>query len=835
MVNKKLLAVFLFGLAVVAVSAGPVEAATRSVIPKTLRPAYAIAPGDELPEDVVAPGSPRPLRTIVPDPCDPATFDALDAAGGDWAMYATNETGAYAWQEAYVLRAYLAMYRATGDTRYLDKFVLHANAVVARTDKARGVPDYRGRSLPAWRTGGSYTYAVRYLNDWRGKAVIRVLANRDRNNNETRVIVTSTRRGTVFTLGARNKRLNIWETYRGLSMNPRSRNYVARRVNSVSRLIQVSRMRRARALPNPIPRRTAHSLAARPLPVLFAVHTALVTYPLAQFARMVGEDPALKGSYEETASRFLAAAVRAVAVHDGDWRSSGAYGYYVFPRGAPIWSDGVVLPHNQNLAMGRTFLELYAATGVHAYLERAERLAVMFKAHLRRDVSGAYVWDYWWGPGYSGWNAARSPSLNTRVYRGYRALEDISHGAISSDFASLAATRTTSMDATDQIGFANTFHANMTRADGELAWTVSGQGLAGGWGACSGEWLGLAGVSRNVFLTTKRVLAGLINGPAQRARRLCSVALACETQRLMDAEPRPMLAPTVTVTGTIPASPVAGDVRVSVDVEGDATPAVSFFVDGRRSGATMGPPHQFVWPGASLKDGSHVFGAVATDADGRSHAVRFRTRVDRTPPAISVISANPTVLSSDGDGYADWIVFALRSSEYASVRFSLQEARTGKWIAPPRADFNLPSGTSRWAWNGRSASGASAPEGWYRLVAVATDRLGNTGRSTLHGFALNKTLHGVEARGYFTRWGDSRARILYRLRHRARVWMYVYRGRVVVRRLMAGAWRPTGRGAVVWDGLDAHGEAAAPGRYRVDVLAGNRLGTMTVSKALLLR
>lgn len=82
-----------------------------------------------------------------------AVFDQSDMAfhGGNGVADATNEQALYSWQESAVLQSYVLMYRAHRDTYYLDKFIQHADLVLAHRDSERGVVDYRGLSLPAWR------------------------------------------------------------------------------------------------------------------------------------------------------------------------------------------------------------------------------------------------------------------------------------------------------------------------------------------------------------------------------------------------------------------------------------------------------------------------------------------------------------------------------------------------------------------------------------------------------------------------------------------------------------------------------------------------------------
>lgn len=92
------------------------------------------------------------------------TFDVLDKAGnnGNWYRTSTNDSGALAWNEGPVIYSYLRMYEATRDKNYLDRFILHADSILKNRDSERGVSDYRGLSLPAWRAGGKYTLDGKY-------------------------------------------------------------------------------------------------------------------------------------------------------------------------------------------------------------------------------------------------------------------------------------------------------------------------------------------------------------------------------------------------------------------------------------------------------------------------------------------------------------------------------------------------------------------------------------------------------------------------------------------------------------------------------------------------
>ncbi len=71
--------------------------------------------------------------------------------GGDWYRDDHNESALLAWGESYVMMSLAAMYRGTGDPRYLDRLAWHIDGVLANRDDARGVSDYRGVSGTCWQ------------------------------------------------------------------------------------------------------------------------------------------------------------------------------------------------------------------------------------------------------------------------------------------------------------------------------------------------------------------------------------------------------------------------------------------------------------------------------------------------------------------------------------------------------------------------------------------------------------------------------------------------------------------------------------------------------------
>jgi hypothetical protein len=84
-------------------------------------------------------------------------FDRSDAAifGGRGYSESRNPNGELAWNESYLLMAYVDMYRATGDTAYLSHLVEHFDRMLKNRDDALGIADgYAEHPLAGWGSNG---------------------------------------------------------------------------------------------------------------------------------------------------------------------------------------------------------------------------------------------------------------------------------------------------------------------------------------------------------------------------------------------------------------------------------------------------------------------------------------------------------------------------------------------------------------------------------------------------------------------------------------------------------------------------------------------------------
>ena len=127
--------------------------------------------------------------------------------------------------------------------------------------------------------------------------------------------------------------------------------------------------------------------------IAYAVHNGMIIYPMVRLVVALQQDPAMSLKHADIMARILADAEQIVQAYEPEWREGPApdEGWYYCPD---LKAD---LPFNQQNALGRAMLALYAATGNTQYRDRAAKLAKYFKYRLRRinGQDGRYVWDYW--------------------------------------------------------------------------------------------------------------------------------------------------------------------------------------------------------------------------------------------------------------------------------------------------------------------------------------------------------------------------------------------------------------------------------------------------------
>ncbi|WP_460525451.1 hypothetical protein [Flindersiella endophytica] len=403
-----------------------------------------------------------------------AVFDSYDqqfhAGGYTGQPDQTNEAGALAWGQSYVLIGFIRMYDAYQDTYYLDRLIHNADLVLAGRDSERGVTDYRGQSLPAWRAANPYTVAAVELPDADGRPALEVRCARSGAEGATATITHED--DGRFTLAVTHPTGGT-TTYEHLTLDPQSADLASKRVyGAYSMTTMITAREPGGTGTSARPAAGTYRLVAEP--VIFSVHTGMITYPLAAFARTVLSTPSLRSNprYRSKAAEYVQAVRDAIAVHDHEWVQSNGIGYFRWLKGTPLPYDGNPLPINQTTAIGRTLVELAAATGERTYAVRAAAIARMFKAQISRDAGDASIWYYWPtdAPIWKGYAATGNPdtdvSLYTPTYRnssgaGAQQVDDCSHAAISVDFAGLARQAGIVFGDTDLRAIGRTFGDNL--------------------------------------------------------------------------------------------------------------------------------------------------------------------------------------------------------------------------------------------------------------------------------------------------------------------------------------------------------------------------------------
>ncbi|MFW6599424.1 hypothetical protein ACQBAU_11655 [Propionibacteriaceae bacterium Y2011] len=452
-------------------------------------------------------------------------YDTVAAYEKAWAGTDTsvpnNEAGGLAWGISYLLLSLVRMYQATGDTTYLDRFVERADQVWAQTDVRREVTDHAGRSGWVWRTGGNYTSAAATVTDAAGAPLfeIRYAWTYPTDGKVTVSNVTAT----GFDLVLTHPRVAT-KTLTGVNFDPDSPDFVVRRVNE--------------DVYSPNVRWTAKDVSsgAGGTPVAgttglaqqyyaFAVHTGMVTYPMALFSRLMLQQGSVR--YRGAAQRYLAWTHKAVAFHDREWKfrelaDGSTGGDYVWPTGAAVPFDGLIQPFNQTQGLGQTMAELHRISPQPAYAAKVEAMVRAFRSDVE-VVGEAWQWHYWptYSELYNSYDAESGLSEYTPWYGRATQYEDISHAAITVEF--LNAAHGAGLGATDDdlAHLGATYTDNVAVDPTHVATRVSGGDVASdSVAAQAGRWLTLQPVEPTMADHIHAVYAAMDLEPLGGSRML---------------------------------------------------------------------------------------------------------------------------------------------------------------------------------------------------------------------------------------------------------------------------------------------------------------------------
>ncbi len=176
---------------------------------------------------------------------------------------------------------------------------------------------------------------------------------------------------------------------------------------------------------------------------------------------------------------------------------------------------------------------------------------------------------------------------------------------------------------------------------------------------------------------------------------------------------------------------LAQSARVKLTIENSASQTVRTLVN--TSLAAQATPYRSVFngksqTGASLPDGWYHYVLTCTNGSGTQTLTR-NVVIDRVPPALGAVTVWPSSFWPNGDGFRDTSSarYTLGQKTLVGMRVTTSGGTTVRWIG----SVWQPAGSGLRTWDGKNASGAAVPYGYYRMLLAARDSAGNATRKTL--------------------------------------------------------------------------------------------------------
>jgi hypothetical protein len=251
-------------------------------------------------------------------------------------------------------------------------------------------------------------------------------------------------------------------------------------------------------------------------PVCWCVHTGMIAAPLAELGALLAAYPQYgslqvpgRGTLTQVAAQLVKGAEAAAAVHDAQYKSGpgSGEGHYRGDAKATFFAyAGKELPKNWSTAMGRLLLSLHQATGKAVYLQKAKAIATYLKARLIKR-GGGWTWTY---GGSDVWSQGKG--------------EDISHAAISVDFAARAREAKLVFTPGDIRRFGRTLFEAVHIDSSTVADRVDGAGKTNTYTLQLGRWLAIAPYEPRVWPIVATLFVGVKSGGGSTLSGLANVA-----------------------------------------------------------------------------------------------------------------------------------------------------------------------------------------------------------------------------------------------------------------------------------------------------------------------
>ncbi|WP_157248616.1 hypothetical protein [Nonomuraea typhae] len=356
-------------------------------------------------------------------------YQALEAQIGG-SSYRNPDSATLAWGESYIMRSYLDVYQATGDTAWLDKLVTHADTVIANADDVDGDgflgwstsryspvelanPGFESAAsgdatLPAsWtRFQDTGSHVHRTTDRKEGAQAVRVISDQAKWKKLYQNVNSAYEGGSAYVLRGWGKKSGS-VTGRIVLRNGSATVCALDYTSTAWEFKQVECKLPAGGAPLRVWLEHASYTVAGSASFdevklsgrfPYMVHDAMIGIPVAEFVRLVAQTPALSG-YSAKAATYRGFLETEIVPR---WEQSGYLGNtwngttWQEPPDVDTFSHTRVssdLPFNQALGFANLLTVLHGVNGDAAYLQKANSTAQWAKRNLVNS-GGAYIWNY---------------------------------------------------------------------------------------------------------------------------------------------------------------------------------------------------------------------------------------------------------------------------------------------------------------------------------------------------------------------------------------------------------------------------------------------------------
>jgi len=363
------------------------------------------------------------------------------------------DSGILGWKESRFLHSYFIMYEATEDRRWLDKLVEHFDRVIAN------MADHDGDGYPTWHTP-TFSTAEVLTRKLHNRGTAEILPSSASLENLCRG-----KKPPYFTLDTPiverirdiEKGEQIGDKEYVLEFTKKDRFVIRDLANWITvyesdyapgKEIGFAPGFSVKIEGNPeigdkfrIECRSIRTLG-------YLVHQGMFLYPVSLFMEAVVKDKALRDEFADKVKEYLDLIENVIIPkNERYWMDMTDHsGAYRVCESRTERYPNKILPHNQYLAMARTYFVLKEVSPNPFYLDRTLKMGRYFKDNLH-EIGDAYTWHYW------DWIE------EGEFYHGH--VEDTGHGTIDVGFAVECCRRGVLFDDSELLRFCKTFSGHM--------------------------------------------------------------------------------------------------------------------------------------------------------------------------------------------------------------------------------------------------------------------------------------------------------------------------------------------------------------------------------------